>query len=57
MVRDEVLIKNNYIVYRIKWRNINTEKGKEYIKNEIDNFLEFYNKCACIAPRYERGEA
>jgi len=42
--RDEILIKNGYVVYRIKWKNINTKNGNEYIKNEIDKFLEFYNK-------------
>jgi very-short-patch-repair endonuclease len=41
-IRDEALIKNGYIVYRIKWKNINTKTGKEYIKNEIDKFLEYY---------------
>jgi very-short-patch-repair endonuclease len=41
--RDSVLIKNGYVVYRIKWKNINTENGKEYVKNEINRFLEFYN--------------
>ncbi len=32
-----------YNVYRIKWRNINTENGKKYIKEEIDKFLDFYH--------------
>jgi very-short-patch-repair endonuclease len=41
--RDKILIENGYVVYRIKWKNINTKKGKEYIKNEIDKFLKFYN--------------
>lgn len=40
-VRDEYLTKAGYIVYRIKWKSINTEKGKQYIKNEIDKLLEF----------------
>lgn len=42
-IRDNALIKNGFVVYRIKWKNINTEKGKNYIKNEINNFLIFYN--------------
>ena len=42
--RDKLLNENGYNVYRIKWKNINTKKGKEYIKNEIDKFLEYYNK-------------
>lgn len=43
-MRDEILIKNGYKPYRIKWKCINTEKGKKYIQNEIENFLNFYNK-------------
>ena len=43
-VRSEALINNGFIVYRIEWKNINTEKGKEYIKNEIDKFLKFIGK-------------
>lgn len=42
--RDKFLFKNGYYVYRIKWKNINTKSGKEYIKNEIDKFLKFYNE-------------
>lgn len=42
--RDEILTKNGYNVYRIKWKNINTISGKEYIRNEIDKFLKFYNE-------------
>ena len=41
--RDVNLIKNGFLVYRIKWKSINTEKGKIYIKNEIVRFLNFYN--------------
>ena len=33
-------------VYRIKWKSINTDSGKLYIKNEIDKFLEFYRNVA-----------
>lgn len=42
MIRDKSLTENGYIVYRINWKNINTERGKEYIKEEINKFLEFY---------------
>jgi very-short-patch-repair endonuclease len=42
MIRDGVLENNGYIVYRIKWKNINTETGKQYIQNEINKFLDFY---------------
>lgn len=41
--RDELLIKNGFKVYRIKWKSINSEKGKEYMKKEINDFLSFYN--------------
>ena len=40
--RDKLLKKNGYIVYRIKWKSINSEEGKAYIKSEIDKFLDFY---------------
>jgi very-short-patch-repair endonuclease len=42
--RDYYLTKNGYIVYRIKWKNITSNGGKEYIKNEIEKFIDFYNK-------------
>lgn len=42
--RDNALKNNDIIVYRIKWKSINTKNGKKYIKNEIDNFLIFYKK-------------
>lgn len=41
--RDKILTKNEIRVYRIKWKNINTKNGKNYIKNEIIKFLNFYN--------------
>lgn len=40
-IRDEYLTKAGYTVYRIKWKNINTPEGKQYIKEEIRKFLEF----------------
>lgn len=42
--RDESLNQYGIEVYRIKWKNPNTEINKKYIKNEIDKFLEFYAK-------------
>jgi len=39
--RDEALTKNGYKVYRIKWREIRSKAGKEYIKEEINRFLNF----------------
>lgn len=41
--RDALLVKNEIKVYRIKWKSINTKNGKEYIKKEIEKFLDFYN--------------
>lgn len=40
--RDEYLTSKSYIVYRIKWNEINSEKGKFKMKRKIDNFLQFY---------------
>lgn len=40
--RDKYLIENGYIVYRIPWNEINSEKGKAKMKSKIDNFLSFY---------------
>lgn len=42
--RDVALTKNEIEVYRIKWRSINTESGKSYMKKEIDNLIEILNK-------------
>lgn len=42
-IRNFILMKNDIIVYRIKWRNINNQYGKIYIKNQIDRFINFYN--------------
>ena len=39
--RDEALITHGYDVYRIKWKNINTQSGKDYIQEEIKKFLEY----------------
>lgn len=43
-IRDEYLTKAGYKVYRIPWKSINTISGKEYIKEEISNFLNYYNE-------------
>ena len=42
-IRDELLSKNGYIVYRIEWNEINSEEGKKLMKEKIDKFLDFYN--------------
>ena len=41
-IRDEILIKNGILVFRIKWKDIKNKEGKNYIKNEINKFLKFY---------------
>jgi very-short-patch-repair endonuclease len=40
--RDKNLNKNGIKVYRIKWKEISSKQGKEYIKSEIDKFITFY---------------
>ncbi len=42
-IRDKLLSKNGYIVYRIEWNEINSEEGKQLMKEKIDKFLDFYN--------------
>ena len=44
--KDKFLKSVGWTVYRIPWKSINTESGKQYIKNEIDKFLEFYRAVA-----------
>ena len=41
--RDIALINNGIDVYRIKWKSINTEKGKTYMKEEIDKLIKILN--------------
>lgn len=41
--RDEYLKKLGYVVYRIQWNEINSENGKNKMKEKIDNFVSFYN--------------
>lgn len=43
-LRDSILSENNFIVYRIKWNEIKTDKGKEKLNQEIKKFIDFYNK-------------
>ena len=42
--RDDFLSKNGYIVYRVKWNSINTEEGKNKMKEKISEFLDFIGK-------------
>jgi predicted signal transduction protein with EAL and GGDEF domain len=41
--RDKILKNAGYIVYRIKWNEINSEDGKIKMKSKIDKFLDFIN--------------
>lgn len=41
--RDEFLRNEGYFVYRIRWNEINTEEGKQMMKDKIDLFLSFYD--------------
>lgn len=40
-IRDKRLSDCGYIVYRIKWNEVNSEKGKLEMKKKINNFLEY----------------
>lgn len=42
-IRDEYITSKNILVYRIDWNEINTDNGKELMKEKIDNFLNWYN--------------
>lgn len=40
--RDKILSENGYLVYRIEWNEINSEKGKKLMKEKVDKFLDYY---------------
>jgi very-short-patch-repair endonuclease len=40
-IRDSILSKNNYEIYRIKWKNPINEDNKSYIKTEIEKLKEY----------------
>lgn len=42
-IRDNYLSSLHYIVYRIPWNEINSDRGKKNMKEKIDQFLDFYN--------------
>lgn len=42
-IRDEFLQQKGYIIYRIKWPHRNSVNSQRLIKNNIDNFISFYN--------------
>ena len=39
--RDIFITSENIEVYRIKWNSINSDKGKNEMKEKIDNFLKY----------------
>jgi len=43
VARDKTLTDKGWKVYRIEWNSINTDDGKQTMKEKIDKFLEFYN--------------
>lgn len=45
-IRDKILTENGYLVYRIKWKNITTESGSNYMSNEINKLLTFLRDVA-----------
>lgn len=42
--KDTTLRQYGWKVYRIKWKSINSQSGKTYIKAEIERFLSYHNK-------------
>lgn len=42
-LRDKYIKSKGIEVYRIPWNEINSENGKQLMKEKIDKFLEFYN--------------
>lgn len=47
-IRDQFLINNGYIIYRIDWNEINSSEGKILMKNKISQFLLFINNTGKI---------
>jgi len=42
--RDKYMNNIGFVVYRIKWNNINNEYGKQTMNCKIKDFLNFYNE-------------
>lgn len=47
--KDLYLLTNGWYVHRIKWKSINNEKGKSYIRDEIKKFLDIYDSNRPVA--------
>lgn len=43
-IRDQFLSESGYIVYRITWNEINSNEGKNIMKNKINKFINYLNK-------------
>ena len=43
--RDAKLSELGYLVYRVRWNNINKEEGKAEMKEKISALLDFLNNC------------
>lgn len=42
-IRDKFLKSEGYIIYRIDWNEINSDRGKKLIKDKINEFIDFVN--------------
>lgn len=42
-IRDNYILNNGLIVYRVQWNDINSYSGKKMMREKINKFLEFYN--------------
>ena len=41
-ISNNVIRKQEYFVYRVAWNEINSEEGKQMMKDKIELFLDFY---------------
>jgi very-short-patch-repair endonuclease len=44
IIRDSYLESEGIVVHRIPWKSINSQDGKDYIEEEIEFFMDLYNK-------------
>ena len=42
-IRNEYLASQGYLIYRIKWNEINSDIGKELMQHKIQQFEQYYN--------------
>lgn len=48
-VGDNLLRKSGYNIFRIEWKSINNDTGKQYIRERISEFLEFFHSTGSSA--------